>query len=312
MERESQWRLARARDMAAIFAEEEAVRAVILSGAVAEGWADRYSETHMRVIWKALPSPEQQERTLAKIGGVSLYGVESFEEGTPDEGYAPFLLTDLLSQCPGGPGWWQSNVPEERHRAYPVELENDSLQSVDRCLDAVLRQYMLNRAAFEMLGELQRGTILYGAQLVDDWRRCLLSYPNALKANVVEDAVAQLWQHLRYARVLAERQDHVEYMRCGTVIAHCMLRMLFALNGQFGWQETPKRCAERLAKFDVKPDAFYERLCRALAPPLREGVETLNALARESAALAVGHVPDLDPRLVRYMHDEPRVWSEPV
>ncbi|MEC7227000.1 MAG: hypothetical protein VXW00_09030, partial [Candidatus Latescibacterota bacterium] len=71
-------------------------------------------------------------------------------------------------------------------------------------------------------------------------------------------------------------------------------------------------CAERLAKFDVKPDAFYERLCRALAPPLREGVETLNALARESAALAVGHVPDLDPRLVRYMHDEPRVWSEPV
>ena len=310
MERESQWRLARARDMAAIFAEEEAVRAVILSGAVAEGWADRYSETHMRVIWNALPSPEQQERTLAKIGGVSLYGVESFEEGTPDEGYAPFLLTDLLSQCPGGPGWWQSNVPEERHRAYPVELENDSLQSVDRCLDAVLRQYMLNRAAFEMLGELQRGTILYGAQLVDDWRRCLLSYPNALKANVVEDAVAQLWQHLRYARVLAERQDHVEYMRCGTVIVHCMLRMLFALNGQFGWQETPKRCAERLTEFEVKPDACYDRLCRALAPPLREGVEILNALAHESVDLAMGQVPDLDTRLARYINDEPRVWSE--
>ena len=66
MERESQWRLARARDMAAIFAEEEAVQAVILSGAVAEGWADRYSETHMRVIWSSLPSPEQQERTLAQ------------------------------------------------------------------------------------------------------------------------------------------------------------------------------------------------------------------------------------------------------
>ena len=54
-------------------------------------------------------------------------------------------------------------MPEERNRAYPVELENDSLQSVDRCLDAVLRQYMLNRAAFEMLRELQRGMILHGA-----------------------------------------------------------------------------------------------------------------------------------------------------
>jgi hypothetical protein len=312
MNRESQWRLQRARDIAAVFAEQGAVRAVILSGAVAEGRADQYSETHLRVIWSALPSPEQQEYTLAQIGGVSLYAVEPFEEGTPDEGYAPFLLTDLVSQCPGGPGWWQSDVPEERHRAYPVELENDSLQSVDRCLDAVLRQHTLNRAAFEMLGELQRGTILYGAALVDVWRQRLTPYPNGLKANVVEDAVAQLWQHLRYARVLAERQDYVEYVRSGAVIAHCMLRILFALNGQFGWQETPKRCAEHLAGFDVKPDACYERLCRALAPPLREGAETLNALAHESVALAVGHLPDLDTRLVRYMHDEPRVWSELV
>ncbi|MEE2725678.1 MAG: hypothetical protein VX792_01285 [Candidatus Latescibacterota bacterium] len=82
-------------------------------------------------------------------------------------------------------------MPEERHRAYPVILENDSLQSVDRCLDTVLRQYMLNRAAFEMLGELQRGTILHAAALVDDWRRRLKPYLNALKANVVEDAAAQ-------------------------------------------------------------------------------------------------------------------------
>ena len=146
--------------------------------------------------------------------------------------------------------------------------------------------------------------------LVDDWRQRLKAYPNALKANVVEDAVAQLWQHLRYVRIPAERQDHVEYMRCETVIAHCMLRMLFALNGQFGWQETPKRCAERLTEFEVKPDACYDRLCRALAPPLREGVEMLNALAHESVALAMGQVPDLDTRLARYINDEPRVWSE--
>ncbi|MEE2725677.1 MAG: hypothetical protein VX792_01280 [Candidatus Latescibacterota bacterium] len=94
------------------------------------------------------------------------------------------------------------------------------------------------------------------------------------------------------------------------MIAHCMLRMFFALNSQFGLQETPKRCAERLTEFEVKPDDCYDRLCRALAPPLREGVETLNTLARECVFLAMGQVPDLDTRLARYINDEPRVWSE--
>ena len=45
-------------------------------------------------------------------------------------------------------------------------------------------------------------------------------------------------------------------------------------------------------ELEVKLNACYDCLCRALAPPLREGVETLNALADESVALAMGQVPD--------------------
>ena len=57
-------------------------------------------------------------------------------------------------------------------------------------------------------------------------------------------------------------------------------------------------------ELEVKLNACYDRLCRAQDPPLKDGVETLNALAHESVALAMGQ------RLARYIYDEPRVWSE--
>ena len=309
MNNESRWRVEHARHMAAVFSEEEGVCAVVLSGAVAAGQADIYSETHLRVIWSALPAPSQQQRILDALGGVSLYGVEPLEEGVPAEGYAPFLLPDVVSPTLGGPGYWLSNVPEDRHAAYPVEWENESLQSVERSLEEALVQHRPNRAIFDLLGELQSGTVLCGEALVDGWRQRLACYPDALRANVVEQAVAELWQQMRYARVLAERGDHIEYVRAATVIAHCLLRILFAVNGLFGWQETPKRSRTSLARMAIAPDACYERLCRALVPPLREGVEGLNALAHETVALASEQVGDLQARLARYLRDEPRSWS---
>ena len=78
MERESQWRLAPAIWQPYLL-RKKPYGPLLLSGAVAAEWADRNREPHKRAIWRALSSPEQPERTLAKIGGVSLYGVESFE-----------------------------------------------------------------------------------------------------------------------------------------------------------------------------------------------------------------------------------------
>ena len=115
--------------------------------------------------------------------------------------------------------------PNERHRAYPVLLENDSLQSVDRCLDAVLRQYMLAMRAFEMLEEFPWNDFHERRRQARRRR----SFPNALKANVVEDAVAQLWQHLRYVAryVEVERKDHRTCAvgpRLHTACSGCSLR----------------------------------------------------------------------------------------
>ena len=312
MNHASQWRLENVRTIAEAFAAEAEVEAVVLTGAVADEMADDYSETHMHVFWAKLPSVEQQQRVLDRAGGVSFYGVGAFEKGVPAEGYAPFVLPALVSITEGTSGYWLDDRGKEKNSAYLVELENDSLETVELSMQQALVEHRIERATFDMLGTIQQGRPLYGEALIEQWRQRLNDYPDELKRAMIEYSTAEMWQQVRYAKVLAVREDVVDYFRSATIIAHNVLKVLFAVNGLFGWQEAPKRYANRLERFATKPDACYTRISHTFEPPLEQSLENLVGLARETIDLAIANVPGLEEVLGKYMLDEPRRWLGPT
>jgi len=95
MDHSSKWQLENARRISEVFAAEPQVKAIVLTGAVAEGIADGFSETHLHAFWTELPSVDQQRRVLERVGGTSVFGVEELDLGVPAEGYAPFRLTTI-------------------------------------------------------------------------------------------------------------------------------------------------------------------------------------------------------------------------
>ena len=311
MNHANRWRLENARAMTEAFAAEAEVEAVVLTGAVADGMADDYSETHMHVFWAELPSIEQQQRVLDRAGGLSFYGVGELGKGVPAEGYSPFVLPAIVSETEGTSGYWQDDRGKEKNSAYLVELENDSLETVELSMQQALVEHRIERAMFDMLGTIQQGRLLYGEALIEQWRQRLNDYPDGLKRKMIEYSTAEMWQQIRYAKVLAVREDVVDYFRSATIIAHNVLKVLFAVNGLFGWQETPKRYAHRLERFTIRPDACYRRISRTFAPPLEQSLKDLIDLARETIDLAIANVPGLKDVLAKYMIDEPRRWLDP-
>ena len=175
-----------------------------------------------------------------------------------------------------------------------------------------LVEHRIERATFDMLGTIQQGRPLYGEALIEQWRQRLNDYPDELKRAMIEYSTAEMWQQIRYAKVLAIREDVVDYFRSATIIAHNVLKVLFAVNGLFGWQEAPKRYANRLERFVTKPDECYERIRRTFEPPLEQSLEDLVGLARETIDLAIANVPGLEEVLGKYMLDEPRRWLGPA
>jgi hypothetical protein len=307
----SQWRLENAMAIAEAFAAEVDVEAVVLTGAVANENADDYSETHMHVFWAELPSVEQQQRVLDRAGGVSFYGLGEFNKGVPAEGYSPFVLPTIISQTQGTTGWWLDDKGKQMNSAYLVELENDSLETVELSMRQAQVEHRLERATFDMLGTIQHGRPLYGEELVAQWQQRLSIYPDELKRAMIEYSTAEMWQQIRYARVLAVREDVVAYFRSATIISHNVLKVLLAVNGLFGWQETPKRLAHQLERCASKPDDCHQRISRAFSPTLEQSLEDLVTLAREAIDLAIANVPGVEQVVGKYMLDEPRRWLQP-
>lgn len=308
MNRATKWRLENARRISEVFAAEPQVKAIVLTGAVAEEIADGFSETHLHAFWTGLPSIDQQRRVLKRVGGTSIFGVEELELGVPAEGYAPFRLTTIpsttgASSCDAGP------VDGPKDGGYPIELENDTLETTEKCISEVLINHAVERFRFELLGTIQQGIPLYGAEIVARWKDQVDNYPLELKRRVIENATAELWKNIRYAQVLVEREEVVEYFRVLTVVAHNFLKLLFGLNGIFGWQETPKRYAWQVERFTIKPDDFYRRICDIFSRPIEDSLAQLKLIARETASLVVDHVPDLDHMLSRHITCEPPSWD---
>ena len=309
MDHSSRWRLENARKVSEAFIAEAQVRAIVLTGAAAAEIADAFSETHLHVFWTELPSIDQQRRVLDRVGGTSVFGVEELEWDVPVEGYAPFRLpaipsTTGASSCDAGP----ADGPKDS--GYPIELENDTLETTEQCISAVLIDHVVERFKFEFLATIQQGTSLYGDEIVARWKDRLGDYPVELKRRVIENATAEMWKNIRYARVLVEREEIVEYFRALTVIAHNLLKALFGLNAIFGWQESPKRYAWQVERFAIKPDDFYQRICGTFSQPIEDSLAKLIHLARETASIAIDHVPDLDHLLSRHMTTEPPSWVE--
>ena len=308
MDNPSNWRLENARRLSEVFAAEPQVKAIVLTGAVAEGIADGFSETHLHAFWTELPSIDQQHRVLERIGGTSVFGVEELELGVPAEGYAPFRITTIPSTT-GASSCDAGSVDGPKDGGYPIELENDTLGTTEQCLSEVLIDHVVERFRFELLGTIQQGMPLYGDEIVAQWKERIGSYPFELKRRVIENATAEMWKNIRYAQVLVEREDIVEYFRVLTVIAHNFLKLLFGLNGIFGWQETPKRYRWQVERFTIKPDDFYRRICDTFSRPIEHSLMQLTFLARETVEIATDRVPNLHQLLSRHITSDPPTWD---
>jgi hypothetical protein len=65
----SETRLAQARAVARVYAAYPDVDAVIVGGSVARGWADRWSDVELGIIWTTLPGERALEDLAGRAGG---------------------------------------------------------------------------------------------------------------------------------------------------------------------------------------------------------------------------------------------------
>ena len=229
---------------------------IVLTGGVARGVADAWSDVELLVVHAPLPSLGQVEEWAVRVGATITTRFADDElayvAGTYED-----TMVELVWLVPG---------------------------AIDALLDRAFAGELVDHARLRTCEALEQGIALRGGEHLRTWQTRLATYPVSLRTALILDAIDDwggypLDAYLRQAH----RDDRYALVKVVLEVAEDVLRLLFALNCR--WEPSWKRLAELLAPLERVPPNAAARIESALTEPdPRSALLEVFEIARDSVA----------------------------
>jgi hypothetical protein len=248
------------------------VRAAMVTGSVALGVSDHYSDIDMMIYYDALPDDEALLATRLRNGGEEIWRVDNRAEGELMESYRV-----LGVEC---------------------QIAHATIAAWERDMAIVLEQHDVKTPLHKAMSGTLEGIPLYGAELINAWKARIADYPPALAQAMVE-------QHLQFFPLwsvqpqLAVRDATLWHYQILTEASYNLLAILAGLNRQYFTTFQFKRMRHFVAQLTILPLDFAARLDRLFTAEFPVAALELEALIDEMIELVAQHLPQIDVSGVR-------------
>ena len=268
-----------ARGIAAAYAANPEVAAVLAGGSVARGHADRWSDLELGVFWVAVPT--EAARAAAASAAAATDRCDYPDAALPEAREEDYLI--------GG---------------VKVDVVHLAVEAADRVIGDVTERGDATVTKQILLSTVRHGIPLHGAALLAAWRARTVAYPDGLARAMVE-------QHLAFGphwwlEMLAERDDLPYLYDLLCRVEHSVLGALCGLNRVYAPSTTLKWTERVAGDLTVAPSDLTGRLKRVFRAEPREGVQEARRLIEETVALVEAHLPTVDTAAVRARLASPR------
>jgi Domain of unknown function (DUF4037) len=265
MNEASRWRLAMARKVAPVYTANPQVRAVIVGGSVARGYADSYSDVEVGVFWDELPAATELHAAMEQSHGTSW----ELDPYSPDE--------DV---------WYE----EYAVAGLKIDLRHMTVARMGEVLAAVIDHADRSEERQQIISSVQAGVALHGAPLVECWRARAAHYPESLARAMVGHylSLPPWW----FVPMLAERGDLPLVYGAFKEAAERILGALLGLNRIY--HPGTKWMNATIAALPVKPPDLAARLQRVFRTEPLAGAGQMQDLVEETFDLVEQQMPDLD------------------
>ncbi len=244
------WRTTLAERIAPLYADIADVRAVILTGNVARGRDDDYSDLDIAVFWRRPPSHTERNQKIAQISDllkIPIHTGELREITVFDRSDTGLLWEDVIY------------LAGDAHSGFKVDINHRTVAAMDRIMDDVLLRYDMHGHKLEVMYSIQRVRVLYGEDMVSIWQRQASQYPDGLAHKVLDYHLGQL--RFDIAMHLHRNDLYMAYCALTEAQFHLM-GSLFALNRVY--RPEYKRLLELCEELPIKPENLYTRLNASL------------------------------------------------
>jgi hypothetical protein len=283
MNEDSQYLLGLAQSNAQIYTTHPHIRAIIVSGSVAEGLSDRYSDIDTILYYEQLPTKETLQ--------------QAFEH---NQGNRYRLLGEQAGEA-----------LLESYEVHGVECQfaHTTIAAWEQEMALVLEQLEVATPLQKALAGMLDALPLYGEPLFRQWQARIVNYPDALAQAMVKHYLAffplwalqqrfatrdaLLWQY----QAIVEAEQHILGILAG-------LNRLYYTTFQF------KRMRHLIGQMHIVPSDLASRLDGILQTPTPEALVQLVKLIRETVALVEQHMPQIDTSSIqRLLNLQEKPWE---
>ena len=268
MTEESQYLLEMARRVIAPYTKLPEARAAMVTGSVAEGESDRYSDIDMTVYYENLPDDAELDAIKATNGG----------------GERNWIIGDRA----------EGAFAESYHvNGVEVQIGHAAIEAWERDM----AQILVELDAATPLHKALSGTLdcipLYGDDLIHKWKDAAADYPDALAKAMVE-------AHLKFfplwglqGRLLS--RDSLLWCQDSLVeAAQNILGVLAGLNRLYYSTFQFKRMRRFVGRMRIAPQDLVSRIESLFTLESQQAAVLLESLIQETVDLVKLHMPEVD------------------
>ncbi|MBS1912779.1 MAG: hypothetical protein JST22_12395 [Bacteroidetes bacterium] len=258
-----------AKRVALAHAEHPLARAAMVSGSVAKGIADHYSDIDMSMYYRdGLPEEEWLAGVRTRLGAAERkWLVENREEGSVMEAY---LLNGV-----------------------EVQIVHTTIAAWNDALDTVLVKLDVESPLQKALEGTLACVPLFGAEYIEEWKARAGAYPDALAEAMVRRYMNffPLWGLLGQ---FSTRDATVWYYQILAESAQNIIGVLAGLNHLYFTTFQFKRMGRLIREMAIAPADLANRLERLFRTPMPDALCDVEALVAETLALVCEHMPQVD------------------
>jgi hypothetical protein len=256
-----------AKHAAAAYIANPKTKAAMVTGSVAEGLCDEYSDCEMCFYYDELPS--KADLHLARQqnhGSEPLWTLGNLQEGSFVESY---LIEGVEFQ-----------------------IGHEAIVNWEKEISTILEEFDLSPMMKAMSGTLI-GIPLYGEPLIQQWKAQIANYPDGLAQRMVE-------HYLKFFTIwgvqekLARRDTTLWYHQILVESAQNILGVLSGLNRLYYTTFQFKRMSRFIMQMEIAPENLTDRLEGLFKHAAPVAVSELEALVRETVELVEIHMPQID------------------
>lgn len=268
----NQYLLKLAKHTAEVYIANPKTKAAMVTGSVAEGLCDEYSDCEMFFYYDELPSAE--EIRLARQqnqGSEPLWSVGSPEEGVFGESY----LVDGVE----------------------FQIGHETIANWEKEISTILEEFDLSPMMKAMSGTLI-GIPLCGESLIQQWKAQIANYPDELAQRMV-DHYLKFFAIWGMQEKLARRDTTLWYHQILVESAQNILGVLSGLNRLYYTTFQFKRMSRFITQMEITPENLADRLEGLFHHAAPVAANELEALVRETVELVEIHMPQINTSLVK-------------